>query len=110
MGALATAVNLSFADVEIFCELDWNPDSIAQAEMRPYDGTRPIASVFLVADCDVEQKLMDALLSKFEVKDRLGVAPGVGSVAEVLQASIGVENARSLDALAAAVLAELGDG
>jgi hypothetical protein len=107
MGALATAVNLSFADVEIFAELDWNPDSIAQAEMRPYDGTRPIASVFLVADCEVEQKLMDALLSKFEVKDKLGVAPGVGSVADVLQASIGVESARSLDALAAAVMAEV---
>lgn len=106
MGALATAVNLNFADVEIFAELDWNPDSIAQAEMRPYDGTRPIAAIFLVADCDVDQKLADALLSKFEVKDKLGVQPGVGSVADVLQASIGVENAKTLDALAAAVLAE----
>jgi hypothetical protein len=106
MGALATAVNLNFADVEIFAELDWNPDSIAQAEMRPYDGTRPIASIFLVADCDVDQKLADSLLSKFEVKDKLGVTPGVGSVADVLRESIGIEDARTLDALAAAVLAE----
>lgn len=110
MGALATAVNLSFADVEIFAELDWNPDSIAQAEMRPYDGTRPISCVYLVADCDVDQKLADALLAKFEVKEKLGVTPGVGSVADVLSASIGVSNARTLDALADAVLAELGDG
>lgn len=106
MGALATAVNLSFADVEIFCELDWNPDSIAQAEMRPYNGTRPIQAIFLVADVEVEQRLADALLEKLQIKDRLGVAAGVGSVAEVLQATLGIEDVRTLSALADAVLAE----
>jgi SNF2 family DNA or RNA helicase len=109
MGALATAVNLAFAEEEIFAELDWNPDSIAQAEMRCYDGTCPIRVTYLVADCDVDQKLADALISKFDVKDRLGVAPGVGSVADVLRESIGIEEARTLDALAAAVLSELND-
>jgi hypothetical protein len=106
MGALATAVNLSFADVEIFAELDWNPDSLAQAEMRCFDGTRPIAVTLLVADCDVDQKLADALLSKFEVKAKLGVAPGVGSVADVLRESIGIEDANTLATLAAAVMEE----
>lgn len=107
MGALATAVDLSFAEVEIFAELDWNPDSIAQAEMRPYDGTRPIQAVFLVADVDVEQRLADALLAKLEVKSRLGVSAGVGDVAEVLRASLGIENTRTLSDLADAVLAEI---
>lgn len=110
MGALATAVNLNFADVEIFAELDWNPDSIAQAEMRPFDGTRPISCIYLVADCDTDQKLADALLAKFEIKDKLGVAPGVGSVADVLSTSLGVSNARTLDALAASILDEVADG
>lgn len=106
MATLATAVSLSFADVEIFAELTWNPDEIAQAEMRPFDGTRPIAAVFLVADCDVEQRLIDSLLEKLAVKDKLGIAPGVGSVADVLRSTLKIENARTLDMLADAVLAE----
>jgi hypothetical protein len=109
MGALATAVNLSFARTEIFVELDWNPDSIAQAEMRCYDGKQAIGATFLVADCDVEQKLADALLVKLEVKAKLGVSAGVGSVADVLRGALGIEDARTLSMLAFAVFAEVGE-
>jgi SNF2-related domain len=107
MGALSTAVNLSFAKQQIFVELDWNPHFIAQAEMRPFDGVNPISSTYLVADCDVDQKLADALLAKLATMDQLGLSAGVGSVGSVLRESLGIADARTLDALADAVIAEV---
>lgn len=105
MATLATAVSLSWADVEIFVELDWNPPTISQAEMRPFDGTRPIQAIFLVADCDVEQKLADALLEKLAIGDKLGLGAGVGSVQSVLSASLGVSG-QTLADLADAIMEE----
>lgn len=106
MAALATAVDLSFADCEIFVELDWNPPNIAQAEMRPFNGKQPIQAIYLVADCDVEQKLADALISKLETAGKLGLAAGVGSVQSVLRESLNIESTQTLSMLADAIISE----
>lgn len=106
MAALATAVNLSFCSHAIFVELDWNPPNIAQAEMRPYDGKNAISITYLVADCEVEQKLVDALLSKLSVMDKLGLDAGAGSVQAVLSQSLDIQSTQTLAALCAAVLEE----
>lgn len=106
MASLATAVNLSFCSHEVFVELDWNPPNIAQAEMRPFDGTRSIACTYLVADCDVDQKLSDALLVKLETMDKLGLSAGAGSVEDVLRESLHIGDEQTLAMLADAVIAE----
>lgn len=108
MAALSTAVDLSFAPREVFVELDWSPTNIAQAEMRPFNGKQPIDVTYLVADCDSDQKLIDALIVKLDLMNKLGLDAGVGSVESVLRDSLGVESVATLSALADAVMAEAG--
>lgn len=91
MAALATAVNLSWASHEIFLELDWTPTTIAQAEMRPFDGKNAVASTLLVADCATDEALVEALLSKLETQKSLGLAAGVGDVSDVLRRTFKLE-------------------
>ncbi len=104
MAALGFAVNLSWASHEIFVELDFSPPTIAQAEARPYDGTQPISATYLVADCDSDESLVAALLSKLETQRTLGVEAGLGDVAGVLQHTFKLEG-QSLNDLAEALCA-----
>ncbi len=84
MASLGTGVALPWASHEIFAELDWVPPTIAQAEMRPYDGKHAISSTLLVADCDVDQRLASCLVEKCEATCKVGLEPGVGTVAGTL--------------------------
>lgn len=106
MAALGTAVNLSFATDQLMVEMDWSPHVIAQAEMRLFDGSNRVTNTILVADCDVEQRLADAIVSKLELNTQLGLQAGVGDVSSVLRESLGVEDTQTLSALADAVIAE----
>lgn len=109
IAALSTAVNLSWASHEVFVELSWNPSDIAQAEMRPYDGQNRVAAVYCAADVEVDERLAHALIHKLETQDKLGLRAGVGDVADLLSNSLGIERDRSLDDLAATVLATTED-
>lgn len=104
MAALGFAVDLSWASHEIFVELDFSPPVISQAEMRPYSGKQPISATFLVADCDSDEALVEALISKLENQKLLGVSAGVGDVADVLQRTFKLEG-RSLSDLADQLMA-----
>lgn len=105
MGTMATAVSLSWASHEIMVELEWTPAVHQQAEMRCFDGSRPISVTYLVADCDPDRRLCDALLTKLDAAAALGLRAGTGDVAEVLASAFGVEAGKGLDAVASAILA-----
>lgn len=109
IAALSTAVSLAWASHEVFCEFSWNPSDIAQAEMRPYDGSRPIAAIYVAADVDSDERMALALIRKLEAQGALGLRAGVGDVADILADSLDIERGRSLDDLAAAVLETLKD-
>jgi hypothetical protein len=104
IAALGFAVNLNWASHEVFVELDWSPPNIAQAEMRPFDGTNKVSAVYLVADCDVDESLVEALLSKLENQDSLGLRAGVGDVSDVLSRTFKISG-QTLDDLAGALMA-----
>lgn len=104
IASLATAVNLSWASHEVFVELSWNPSDIAQAEMRPYNGTNNVAAIYVSADVEVDERLAHALIHKLESQSSLGLRAGVGDVADLLSNSLGIERDRSLDDLAARIL------
>lgn len=99
MASLGVAVSTSWASHEVFVELDWSPHNIAQAEMRPFDGTKPISCTYLVADCDIDEGLAQALVAKLADENTLKLKAGVGDVSEILGASFGVEQ-QSMDVLA----------
>jgi hypothetical protein len=107
MATLGFAVSLAWATHQWFVELDWNPPTIGQAELRPFDGTHPVASVYLVADVNADERLANALLSKLETQGALGMQAGVGDVAEVLADSFGItaERQQTLDDLAERIMA-----
>ncbi len=104
MAALGTGVNLSWAQSEIMAELDWVAPTVAQAEMRPFDGVQPVSATYLVADCDIDRRLADALLRRLGEADALGLQAGVGTVAQILGDAFGVEAGQTLDDLAEALM------
>ena len=80
-------LDLSFAPHEIFCELDWTPANIQQAEMRPYNGKQPVDVTFCVADCMEDRELASSLIGKLEHAQTLGLQSGMGDARDVLSRS-----------------------
>jgi hypothetical protein len=105
MGALATAVSLNWASHALKVELDWTPAIHQQAEMRGYDGTRPISVTYLVADCDPDRRQVDALLRKIEAQASLGLGTGVGDVSQMLEKVFGRGPGKTLDVVAELIVA-----
>jgi hypothetical protein len=105
MGAFGTAVSLSWASHQVFVELDWTPAVIQQAEMRPFDGTRAISTVFLVADCDTDRRQADALITKLTAATTLGLKASAGDVAHILGDALEIAPEQSLDSVAALIAA-----
>ena len=104
MGSLSTGVSLNWADVAIKIELDWTPAVHQQAEMRPFDGTRPISTVYLVADCDPDRRQADALVTKLEAGNALNLKSGTGDAVEILSKAFQIGPGRTLDAVADLIL------
>lgn len=99
IAALGTAVSLTWAEHEIFVELDFNPHTLQQSEMRIFSPERPCSALYLVADCPTDENLVSALLSKIERQGALDLRAGVGDVADVLQRTFKAEG-QTFNALA----------
>lgn len=67
------AIDLSCSDYAIFCEMDWIPANLQQAEMRTFHPSRPHVVVYLYADVPVESKLVTALGIKEGFASSLGL-------------------------------------
>lgn len=97
-------VDFSAARHAIFAELDFTPAVIAQAEMRTFAITRPMAITYLVVDHEADQKIVEVLQQKFANAERLQV-PAADSAIEVLGSAFGEPEVGDLDRLLAAVVA-----
>ena len=67
------AISLDTADLNVFVELDWIPATVYQASMRTFRPDRPQANVFLVADVDVERRLVEVLACNEACQSALGL-------------------------------------
>jgi SWI/SNF-related matrix-associated actin-dependent regulator 1 of chromatin subfamily A len=103
-------IDLSAARHEVFAELDYTPSIVAQAEMRPFTPTQPIAATYVIIDHEIERNILEALQSKCDLSFRLGV-PAAESAIEVIASAFtgvggGTGTADDFAALAKAVMAD----
>lgn len=72
MGVAPTGIDLSHAAHCIFAELDWTPAIIGQAAMRTFSPMRPNFETYIVAEHDIEFRLVDAIVTKLAVANVMG--------------------------------------
>jgi SWI/SNF-related matrix-associated actin-dependent regulator 1 of chromatin subfamily A len=108
-------IDLSAARQEIFAELDFTPSVMAQAEMRPFTPTQPISATYIIIDHEVDRKILEALQTKCDLANRLGVPAAESTIDVIVSAfaqgggAVGTKttaNVFDFSALAAAVLAD----
>jgi SWI/SNF-related matrix-associated actin-dependent regulator 1 of chromatin subfamily A len=96
-------IDLSRSHHAVFAELDWTPSVIYQAEMRTFAPSRPMSATYVVADHEIEHALVEAVLSKADDAQRMGLPPT--EVALTLAHAFGAEtDSASMDQLMRAIL------
>ncbi len=96
-------IDLSRSHHAVFAEVDWTPAVVYQAEMRTFDPARPMAASYIVIDHEIERLLLEAILSKADDAERMGLPPT--EVARTLANVFGsADDAGTLDQLMAAFL------
>jgi hypothetical protein len=84
MGIGQSAIDLSKARHEIFCEIDFTPATMAQAEMRPFDPNLPMWVTYLCLDHPVDRRLISVLVEKCRVAQEIGT-PAADTAIDVLK-------------------------
>jgi SWI/SNF-related matrix-associated actin-dependent regulator of chromatin subfamily A-like protein 1 len=104
IGVGQAGIDLSHARHAIFCEIDWVPATVAQAEMRTFSPLRPMTSTYIVVDHRVDRALVEALTTKCELGDQLGV-PAAESAIGSLGTALGIgQDSGDMNRLMSAVL------
>lgn len=104
-------IDLSAARQEVFAELDFTPVVVAQAEMRPFTATQPISAIYIILDHEIDRKIIEAIQTKCELADRLGI-PAADSAIGVLASAFSGKGMFAtagdfnVDMLAAAILSD----
>jgi SNF2 family DNA or RNA helicase len=98
-------IDLSAARQCVFAELDFTPSVVAQAEMRTFAPTRPMAATYIVIDHEIERRILAALQDKCEVAYRMGV-PAAESTIGVLASAFAraTDGPDDFEALARAIM------
>lgn len=68
-------IDLSRSHHAIFAELDWTPAVVYQAEMRTFAPTRAMSATYVVIEHEIEHAILDAILSKADDTERMGLPP-----------------------------------
>lgn len=105
LAVAGAGIDLSHAPGSIFAEIDYTPAVIGQAEMRPYDPTRPMWVIFVVANHIVHQRIVRALIAKLGASDPLGVGAAVDAIDALRDAVMGPDQVGDLDRLLADLIA-----
>jgi SWI/SNF-related matrix-associated actin-dependent regulator 1 of chromatin subfamily A len=82
-------IDLSHSRLAIFAEIDFTPALVAQAEMRTFAPTRNMHVTYVVADHDIDRRIIATLKSKLDAGDRIGV-PAAEAAIDVLKAAFGL--------------------
>lgn len=93
MAVAPAGLDFSHAAHCIVAELDWTPATVAQAVMRTYSAERPNFEIYVVAEHDVEYRLINAIVDKSTVGTTLGVpaADAVGDISTHLNSTPATE-------------------
>lgn len=107
MGAGQVGIDLTAAPQAVAAELDFTPAVVAQAEMRTFSPLRPMAITYIIIDHEIERRILDALQSKCDTAQRMGV-PAAESTVGVLASAFARATGGSddFDALAKAIMLE----
>ena len=99
-------IDMSRATREVFCEVDYTPLVVAQAEMRAFAPGRQLDVEFFVADHMVDDKMTEALSRKLDAARKIGLPTGEQAVEGLVEmaAEQSPSEAPDMDALAAALL------
>ncbi len=73
MGVAPAGIDLSHAAHCIFAELDWTPATMGQAAMRTFSPARPNFETYVVAEHEIDRKLIEVLISKCDAAGELGI-------------------------------------
>jgi len=73
MAVAPAGIDLSHAAHCIFAELDWTPATMGQAAMRTFSPDRPNFETYIVAEHEIDQRLIEVLISKCDTATQLGV-------------------------------------
>lgn len=79
-------IDLSHARIEFFCEIDFTPAVVAQAEMRIFSSLRPMHASYIVLDHPVDRQIVAAMQGKLDMSDKLKV-PAAEAAIDVLAAA-----------------------
>lgn len=106
-------IDLSHARHAVFAEIDFTPALIAQAEMRTFAMTRAMEIIYIIADHEVDRRIVTAMQSKIDTSDRIGV-PAAEAALDVLKSAFSVDMpegdlSRLMDDLLAGMAGELSD-
>lgn len=66
-------IDLSRARHCIFAEIDWTPVVVSQSLMRTFDASRSMSVTFLMLNHEIDRLLLEALRSKVETGELMGV-------------------------------------
>jgi SWI/SNF-related matrix-associated actin-dependent regulator of chromatin subfamily A-like protein 1 len=97
MAVAQVGIDLSHAHIALFAELDYTPAVLAQAEMRTFAPERPMNVSYVVANHFVDQRIVRALLSKFNSTDPLGLASATDAIDALRDAMEGPKVAPDMD-------------
>lgn len=84
------AIDLSHARQAIFAEVDFTPATVAQAEMRTFSPSKPMAITYLIVDHEVDRRLIAALQEKCATADELGV-PAADTAIDVIARAFDID-------------------
>jgi SWI/SNF-related matrix-associated actin-dependent regulator 1 of chromatin subfamily A len=84
-----TAIDLSHAQHAVFCEIDFTPAIIAQAEMRIFKMDRAMFVDYIVADHPADRQMIAALQEKLDLGARIDV-PAADAAIDVLKTAFDI--------------------
>lgn len=90
IGVGQSAIDLSHAAHEIFCEQSWTPAEVAQAEMRPFKPGRELRAYYVVTDHPIDVRIARSLAEKVKIGVKVGVPAADGAV-DVIADALSVE-------------------
>lgn len=98
------AIDLSHARQAVFAEVDFTPATVAQAEMRTFSPSQPMAITYLIVDHEVDRQLVAALQEKCATADELGV-PAADTAIDVIARAFDLQETPDMQRLMDAFLA-----
>lgn len=98
IGVGQVGIDLSKSRHSVFCELDYTPTTMDQARMRTFSLGKPLTETFIIADHDIDRRLVATVLRKCEQGRKLGI-PAAELDVDILRQAFRDEESSDLTAV-----------